>query len=126
MLYENYCPRCLCFAKLRAWLFFSSLACSVVEVNGFDCGPLVSNGLIVLAQPFYHTGCCRLTAEVRTARYCDQPVCGSACLFVSLLSVCWHVSRTTRPHFAKCSVHVSCVTIARSSSDGNAILLPVL
>jgi len=39
-----------------------------------------------------------------SAQYCDQHVCmSSVCL-----SVHSHVSKTTRPNFTKCSVHVTC------------------
>jgi len=58
-----------------------------------------------------HTAHChRYFAPSRGAEYCDQLLCLSVCL-----SVHWHISKTTRQTFAKCSV-----TLAWSSSDGNA------
>jgi len=43
------------------------------------------------------------------------------------LSICWNISKTTRPNFTKFSVHVTC-SVTRSSSDGSEICytLPVL
>jgi len=52
------------------------------------------------------------------AKYCDERVCMSVCLF---MSVCSHISKITRPNFTKVSVRVT-QTVARSSSDDSAIL----
>ena len=54
----------------------------------------------------------------------------SACLFVCLyvcLHVCSHVQKSTCPNFYKFSVYILTASVARSSSDDNAIryVLPV-
>ena len=49
-------------------------------------------------------------ASGRDAKYCDQRIC---------MSVCLHISNTTRPNFTKFSVHVTCSAVARFFSNNS-------
>ena len=42
----------------------------------------------------------------QSAKYCDERVCMSACMSVSM-SVFSRISKTTRPNFMKFSLHVT-------------------